>query len=1214
MFTQTIVTNKEDFSQKELRPMKAKNFLRVGLTVALGALISVSASAKEPKDPDGKSKKESLFKSAGSPRYQILNINNLTTWMRSDGHSNHSPGADNGVYYPRGTGNVIYQDCVVWGGKVFTNSSFTSGPGVSPPGDPAQPVRIGGGTYGVGTRAGAVTGFGSSAVAADPNAADVRVYRIRRDYATMTDDDYIRDAQSFFEHGSVNDVSQSEVDQIRAYYAADWTNWPVALGAPYIDRNGNGTYDAPPAFNTDENAGPLFTAESLITQGRDEPGVAGGDPNSPADQVMWTVYNDLSETDATNFEGSRPIGLEVQKTIWGYKRSDALGNLYFSRYKFINKGGVDTSAAAGDQLGSFWVDSMYFCQWSDPDLGSFSDDLLGCDTTLSMGYVYNANGIDGTYRQFNLPPPAAGYDFLAGPTVPAPGDSGIFNLQKVYGVRNLGMSSFAYFSAGSPYSDPNGGADAYLDGSGQWWKMLRGFAPLGTFTTGDDPYAFPPDVGASKFPLSGNPVTGTGWIDGAGEQWSFVTGDRRLLVTTGPFRMAPGDTQEVYVGFVVGIGADRLSSVSVMKFNDQFVQNTFNALFQVPRAPQSPNVAVAELDGEIILSWGGDLTRLADIETRVNNPGGYTFEGYNVYQLPSRGARLSEGKRIVTFDKTSDPTVVLDQQFDETSGQILSLPVQFGANSGIKRFLKVSRDYVKDIEKLYNGQEYYFVVTAYAVATVPGFLPAALESDPVTLTVQPKDAFGKTYVANHGDTLAISHASGNSDGTIRPIVIDPAAADGKTYQVGFDTTGGNKTWFLREAGGSTIISGKTNESGDDNYDFVPAGIFLKVEGPPPGIKREDVYTGGIPESGWGWAWKPNNVTGSGNSRFLTWSGSDGFGFESFQGSLGYASARWAYGDGTLIVPPDKLKKVEIRFAPTTDNLGNFDPNDPNASYAYRYGRGFASAAADPAYAPFIINAVGGYSYQDYTISMPLGAYDIDANPPRRLSVGFLENNAAPDAITAAERVNGRYWPPFYGRGDNVSGAGPREWLWIFDEDYTTTPNPTYMTDIIGGDQRTMYWAAWARRNDNPWPSGQSFIINPTRPNTVADVFEYTATAPTGGVAAEKAHVEKIGVFPNPYYAFNPAETNRFARFVTFNNLPKEVKIKIFNLAGQLVRTLDKNDDSQFLRWDLTNHATFPVASGMYIAHLTIKLPSNGSEVTKVLKFAVIQEQEILNSY
>jgi hypothetical protein len=139
-------------------------------------------------------------------------------------------------------------------------------------------------------------------------------------------------------------------------------------------------------------------------------------------------------------------------------------------------------------------------------------------------------------------------------------------------------------------------------------------------------------------------------------------------------------------------------------------------------------------------------------------------------------------------------------------------------------------------------------------------------------------------------------------------------------------------------------------------------------------------------------------------------------------------------------------------------------------------------------------------------------------------------------------------------------------------------------------------------------------VVPTRPNTPTDVFSYTSPSPTGGASQEKISADKVGVFPNPYYAYNPQETSRFARFVTFNNLPPVAKVRIFNLAGQLVRVLDKNDASQYLRWDLTNHATFPVASGMYIAHVEMKLPADNSTATKVLKFAVIQEQEILNSY
>jgi hypothetical protein len=312
-----------------------------------------------------------------------------------------------------------------------------------------------------------------------------------------------------------------------------------------------------------------------------------------------------------------------------------------------------------------------------------------------------------------------------------------------------------------------------------------------------------------------------------------------------------------------------------------------------------------------------------------------------------------------------------------------------------------------------------------------------------------------------------------------------------------------------------------------------------------------------------------------------------------------------------------LKQVEIRFAATTDSItGAFNTADANASYAYRYGRGFTGAAADPAYTPYMVNTTGGgYIYQDFTISVPLAVWDVDAVPPRRLALGFLENNQPATAgVPASARVNGRYWPPVL--SDNTSSTSPREWLFIFDEDYATTPNATYQADPIGGNHRGMYFSSMVRRNTLNWPAGGTnvFVLTPTRPNFVTDIFTFTAPAPSSGAAAEIASTERVGVFPNPYYAFNAAETNRFSRFVTFNNLPTKATIRIFNLAGQLVRRIDKDDPSQFVRWDLANASNFPVASGMYVAHLELTLPSDNSTVTKVLKLAVIQEQEILNSY
>jgi hypothetical protein len=108
----------------------------------------------------------------------------------------------------------------------------------------------------------------------------------------------------------------------------------------------------------------------------------------------------------------------------------------------------------------------------------------------------------------------------------------------------------------------------------------------------------------------------------------------------------------------------------------------------------------------------------------------------------------------------------------------------------------------------------------------------------------------------------------------------------------------------------------------------------------------------------------------------------------------------------------------------------------------------------------------------------------------------------------------------------------------------------------------------------------------------------------------KTQVDKINVFPNPYYGVNTEELNKYNKFVTFSHLPEKATIRIFNLAGVHVRTLNKEDIDQFLRWDLANSAGLPVASGLYLAY--IDLPDLGE--TKILKIAVIQEQQILDRF
>jgi len=85
--------------------------------------------------------------------------------------------------------------------------------------------------------------------------------------------------------------------------------------------------------------------------------------------------------------------------------------------------------------------------------------------------------------------------------------------------------------------------------------------------------------------------------------------------------------------------------------------------------------------------------------------------------------------------------------------------------------------------------------------------------------------------------------------------------------------------------------------------------------------------------------------------------------------------------------------------------------------------------------------------------------------------------------------------------------------------------------------------------------------------------------PTGGPAPD---LESVRVVPNPYRA-SEAWDQPGQSEVHFINLPARATIKIYTVAGDLVRTLHHNDTVRdFERWDLKSEPGKDVASGIYI--------------------------------
>jgi len=74
-----------------------------------------------------------------------------------------------------------------------------------------------------------------------------------------------------------------------------------------------------------------------------------------------------------------------------------------------------------------------------------------------------------------------------------------------------------------------------------------------------------------------------------------------------------------------------------------------------------------------------------------------------------------------------------------------------------------------------------------------------------------------------------------------------------------------------------------------------------------------------------------------------------------------------------------------------------------------------------------------------------------------------------------------------------------------------------------------------------------------------------------------SHLHGARAYPNP---FNP---KRDSQGLTFSHLTDDATIKIFNIAGELVKTLKADDGTGREVWDGKNESGSDVASGVYIA-------------------------------
>ncbi len=908
----------------------------------------------------------------------------------------------------------------------------------------------------------------------------------------------------------------------------DYNEWPMEDGAPYVDVDGNGEY----------------------TPGIDTPHFVG-------DMVLWCVSNDLDPAKATYTYGTLPMGLEQQMTTFAFNRTGDLGDMVFKRYLLINKG-------------SLTMDNVYLGYWSDTDLGYAGDDFTGCDTVLSLGYTYNGDNDDQGFYGPN--PPAIGYDFFQGPIVPTgiETDSAKFLSSWRKGYRNLPMTAFTFYINGSAtYADPDLGIAA---GSVQFYYYLTGYLWNG------DPFIDAQTGEEVKFCLAGDPVAGTGWYEGAGWPGGEVPDDRRHLMCSGPFTMAPGDTQEVVVGIVIARGTSNINSITELKRKDAAAQIAYDLDFQLTPSPNTPKVGAFGDEGEVTLYWGSNSENYDEIDPLIRNQGftdtTYNFQGYRIWQFSDMAG--SDPTLIGLTDIQDDIDVVTQKTV--IGGIEVEVPVFELPNVGLERYYRTREDKINGVP-LKNARAYYFAVTAFGYS--PNSDPKYLENPPQIIAVRPgRQAIDVNLFGNSGDYISsvATQVSGSGDGLVDIWVVDPLALTGNEYEISVTSDGlvpGDTTYSIINVSTSdTLVTGAAVFGSDSlNGKYVTDGFVTRVTN----VGLDAIL---IPDP---------------TQRYLT------------KSVVEYA------GPGGVILDPPVLVENELNstgqwkvFAGGTSLRYNWQPNVSQQGLGYdNYEIRFTGTS--PYYAsghrPTLFPPFGNDSLGIGTVPFTIwnvGRDYIDPSDDYQLAVKIIDYFTADPTrgvydFMWTHKANGE-WEEIFAYDVRPQGLDPAN--------LPITSGISILTPTIHK------FGQFVIEGELPAPGT---IIRLTTYKGLSgfqggDKFRITApTSDIGNSATGQANLNNITVFPNPYFGAQGLERSKYDRFMRITGLPAQATIRIVSLAGVFIREIEKDPTSQYVDWNLRNSDGLPVASGIYIAY--IDMPGIG---TKILKLAVIQETQYID--
>jgi hypothetical protein len=726
---------------------------------------------------------------------------------------------------------------------------------------------------------------------------------------------------------------------------------------------------------------------------------------------------------------------------------------------------------------------------------------------------------------------------------------------------------------------------------------------LGKKWAGSEPnFGFRDISESDQLGLTGFTVNAWGAVDPKEDEiiWSWLTkpeidpdqeflrtaGDNIFAFSTGPMILEKGESQRFSMVILLGEDLNDLllnatTSVRILEADYQFAQ-----------PPEKPKVTAVAGDGKVTLFWDAASENSIDPLTSEQD-----FEGYKIYR--SRDFNFSD---VYTITDANGIPFLGQALFDPNSGRRaqFDLDNEYSGLSGVEyagRGIKYDlgentglvHEYVDSTVQ--NGVQYFYAVVAYDRGTddlPPSETQSVIQQDPTTgeliydvntVSVIPGPISVGIEEADAGIGGKPTLVKGNATGSVDIKVMDDLAVMDKTYKIVFDTT--NSYNVLDSTGVS--------------YEFTSKGTVLvalrhnNIIG--ESVELRDQSDNVVPSSDY--------VINTGN------------------GQIGGAS------EGSL--PEGNIYTISYRYYPVfeSDLVNSEDGNE-----VFDGVRVFVQEDQlniDTEETRFITNPA------ITVIDVPKFPADIGPDALKRKIRADWEvrwNNTSTntdgswtDADTLST-LQGNFAAPF-----NVYYIEEKAPNYYFEEEATLViyePNPSTQRNgqwdwgevIIlqpqgAMDASTSYQITFkldTSFTDLILPqNGDIYKLVTTKPFERGDAYVFETKKAEFKAENLTNELNNIYVVPNPYVAYsiseNPGRTQikRGERELQFRNLPPRCTIRIYTLTGELVDTIEKDDNGSIAYWNLLSSEGMRISYGVYIFHVDV--PGVGE---KIGRFGVIK--------